>query len=179
MPDPLDPLTDADHTLGPDDAPVVLVEYGDYECPSCTATFPHVEQLLATHGGRVRFGFRHFPLTSVHPRAGVAAQAAEAAGAQGRFWDMHALLYRRPGGLETDDLERLALRLGLEIYRFQNDLATERFADKVARQAEAGRRGGVDGTPAFFLNGRRLAPAEAAPEALSALVAEGGRQALG
>ena len=175
MNQPLDPLTDADHALGPADAPAVLVEYGDYECPSCTATFPQIERLLAAQGDRVRFAFRHFPLTSLHPRAGVAAQAAEAAGAQGRFWDMHALLYRRPGGLETDDLDRLALRLGLEVYRFQNDLATERHADKVARQAEAGRRSGVDRTPAFFLNGRRLDPAEAAPDALSALVADAGR----
>jgi protein-disulfide isomerase len=156
----VDEVTDEDHSRGPADAAVVLVEYGDYECPHCVATFGRIESLMEAHAGRLRFVFRHFPLTTVHPRAGVAAQVAEAAAAQGRFWDMHALLYRRPGGLEVDDLDRLALRLGLEIYRFNADVSTQRWSSRVERDVRSGRRSGVRGTPTFFLNGLGLATAE-------------------
>ena len=154
-----DPVGDADHCLGRDDAPLTLVEYGDYECPGCLETYPSVERLIRERGGSLRFVFRHFPLTSVHPHAGVAAQAAEAAGAQGKFWPMHRLLYDRRDGLELDDLDHMALTLGLEVYRFQSDLTTRRWAAKVQRQAEGGEASGVDGTPTFFLNGRRVSGA--------------------
>ena len=157
MPDSLaEPVTDADHRLGPDDAPLTLVEYGDYECPHCVETYPAVERLKGELGDGLRFVFRHFPLTSVHPHASVAAQAAEAAGGQGRFWDMHRLLYDRRGGLDLDDLDAMALRLGLEVYRFQGDLTARRYEEKIRRQAESGRASGVKGTPTFFLNGRRV-----------------------
>lgn len=150
------PVGEADHAAGPVEAPLTLVEYGDYECPNCIATFPAVEAVRARYGEGLRFVFRHFPLTSVHPRASVAAQAAEAAGAQGKFWQMHELLYREPGRLADDDLDRMALRLGLEVYRFQNELTTGAWTHRVAQQADGGRRSGVRGTPTFFLNGRRL-----------------------
>ena len=120
----------------------------------------------------MRFAFRHFPLTSVHPGAGVAAQAAEAAGAQGKFWEMHALLYREPGGPAVENLDRLALRLGLEVYRFQGDLTTAAHASRVAADAEGGRRSGVRGTPTFFVNGRRLPPAASGGAALEDAVDE-------
>ena len=152
------PVDESDHTTGADAeaARVTLVEYGDYECPSCAATQPHVEAVLKEHGEVVRFAFRHFPLTTVHPKASVAAQAAEAAGAQGKFWPMHRALYARPGGDASENLERLALRVGLEPYRFNSDLTGSRFAKKVALDVESGRESGVTGTPTFFLNGRRL-----------------------
>ena len=150
------PVGDDDHCYGRDDAPLTLIEYGDYECPGCLQTFPSVERLVRKRGDLLRFVFRHFPLTSVHPRAAVAAQAAEAAAAQGKFWPMHRLLYDRGDGLETEDLDHMALTLGLEVYRFQNDLTTRRWAEKVHRQAQGGVASGVDGTPTFFLNGRRV-----------------------
>ena len=150
------PVTEEDHCYGPADAPLTLVEYGDYECPGCMQTYPAVERLLKDKGDRLRFVFRHFPLTSVHPHAAVAAQAAEAAGAQGKFWQMHRLLYDRHDGLKLDDLDHMALTLGLEVYRFQSDLTSRRWAAKVQRQAEGGEASGVTGTPTFFLNGRRV-----------------------
>ena len=151
-----DPVRDDDHALGPATAAATLLEYGDYECPDCMASFPVVNRLRAELGEAMRFVFRHFPQTSVHPRASVAAQAAEAAGAQGRFWPMHDLLYESRGGLDPSDLDRMALRLNLEVYRFQADLTAGRFVAKVARDATGGRRSGVTGTPTFFVNGRRV-----------------------
>ena len=150
------PVSIEDHALGDPDAPVTLVEYGDYECPNCMESQPTVLGLLDVLGPRLRFVFRHFPLTSVHPHASVAAEAAEAAGAQGRFWDMHRLLYDSRGRLEPEDLERMALRLSLEIYRFHGDLTTHIWAKKVQRHADTGRKSGVRGTPTFFLNGKRF-----------------------
>ena len=149
------PVDAQDHARGDADATVTLVEYGDYECPSCLATQPTVERLL-DELPHVRFVFRHFPLTSVHAHASQAAQAAEAAAAQGQFWPMHAALYKRPGGLELDDLDRLALRLGVEVYRFQSDLTGNKYTAKIKRDIDGGRASGVTGTPTFFLNGRRL-----------------------
>lgn len=145
-----------DHQFGPADAPITLVEYGDYECPDCLSTFPLIEQLAEDLGEDLRFVFRHFPLISIHPRASFAAQAAEAAGAQHKFWEMHRLLYQRPGGLDDDELARLGLRLELELYRYENDLSTQRFANRVQRQADFGREIGVSATPTLFVNGRRI-----------------------
>lgn len=168
LPDLVEPVSSNDHLLGPADAPITLVEYGDYECPDCMASFPDVEALLGGNE-QIRFVFRHFPRTSIHPRASVAAQAAEAAGAQGKFWDMHRHLFLRGGGLEPDDLDRLALRLNLEIYRFQADLTSRRWARRIERDAESGRRSGVTATPTFFVNGRRAGTT--APEVLKAIEA--------
>lgn len=151
-----EPVSPEDHVLGPDDAPITLVEYGDYECPDCVASFPDVSQLLEESAGRLQFVFRHFSRTSIHPRASVAAQAAEAAGAQGKFWEMHRELFLRQGGLEPDDLDRLALRLNLEVYRFHSDLTSRRWSRRVERDADSARRSGVTSTPTFFINGRRL-----------------------
>src|SRR5829696_9730055 len=149
------PVTEKDHALGPADAPVTLVEYGDYECPDCLNAFPIVKRLIAEFGPRLRFVFRNFPLSNVHPHASVAAQAAEAAAAQGKFWEMHDLLYENQKELADMEMTRLALRLGLEPYKFNADLAGERFAKRVATDYASGMASGVTGTPTFFINGRR------------------------
>jgi Na+:H+ antiporter, NhaA family len=157
QPDLLTPPEAGDHVQGPEDAPVTLVEYGDYECPYCARAFPIIRRLRAEMPDKLRFVFRHFPLNSVHPHASVAAQAAEAAGAQGKFWDMHDLLFEHQEDLEASDLQRYAIRAGVEIYRFQADLSSERFARKVKRDYESGVASGVKGTPTLFVNGVKYA----------------------
>src|SRR5437899_5411329 len=107
-----DPIIPRDHSLGPVDAPVTLVEYGDYECPDCFNAEPVVAEIRARLGDKLRYVFRHFPRSSIHPRASVAAAAAEAAGRQGKFWDMHQALFRHQRELADLDLVHLALRLG-------------------------------------------------------------------
>ena len=149
------PVTERDHAQGAPDAPITLVEYGDYECPYCGKTYPIVKRIQTELGERLRFVFRNFPLNSVHPHASVAAQAAEAAAAQGQFWPMHDLLYEHQADLESQDINRYALRLGLEIYKFESDVSTERFAARVREDFEGGQRSGVTGTPTLFINGRR------------------------
>src|SRR5215210_2759550 len=114
-----------DHARGPMDAPVTLVKYGDYECPYCGEAHPVLKELQERVGEQVRFVFRHFPLDSAHSRARHAAQAAEAAASQGRFWEMHDLLYERQGELGEEDLMRYAAKLGLDLRRFEEDLAND------------------------------------------------------
>src|SRR5688572_24984215 len=149
------PVTERDHAQGPADAPVTLVEYGDYECPYCGKAYPIVKKIQERMGDRLRFVFRNFPLNTIHAHAGVAAQAAESAGAQGKFWEMHDLLYENQDKLADADLSQYALRLGLEIYRFQSDLSGEVFASRVRDDFRGGIRSGVNGTPTFFINGKR------------------------
>ena len=149
------PVGDRDHVRGSATAPVTLVEYGDYECPYCGRTHPVVGKLRETLGDRLRFVFRHFPLDSVHPRARHAAEAAEAAGAQDRFWEMHDLLYENQEDLGDEALRRLAAEVGLDLERFEEDLAERWHAPRVREDRLGGERSGVDGTPAFFVNGAR------------------------
>ena len=149
------PVSDKDHVQGPPDAPVTLVEYGDYECPYCGRAYPIVKRVQAELGDQLRFVFRNFPLNTIHEHAGVAAQAAEAASAQGKFWEMHDLLYEHQDELADTDLNRYALKLGLEIYRFEADLSGEVYARKVRDDFRGGIRSGVNGTPTFFINGLR------------------------
>jgi protein-disulfide isomerase len=144
------PVTEKDHAQGRPDAPVTLVEYGDYECPYCGKAYPVVKELQRRMGDRLRFVFRNFPLNTLHEHAGVAAQAAEAAAAQGKFWEMHDILYENQQ--ELADVQQYALRLGLEIYRFESDLSGERFAKRVRDDFRGGVRSGVNGTPTFFIN---------------------------
>ena len=146
------PVTERDHALGPPDAPVTLVEYGDYECPYCGKAHPVVKQIREQMGDRLRLVFRNFPLNTIHEHAGVAAQAAEAAGAQGKFWEMHDELFQHQAELDPMDLRHHALRIGLEIYQFNSDLASERFAARVREDFRGGVRSGVNGTPTFFIN---------------------------
>ena len=145
----------ADHRAGPDDAPLTLVEYGDYECPHCGAAHPIVQEVRRRLGSRLRFVFRHFPLSELHPHAVLAAEAAEAAGAQGRFWEMHDSLFADQDALELEDLVRRAQDLGLDVARFERELRDGVHRAAVETSFRTGVRSGVNGTPTFFINGVR------------------------
>jgi Na+/H+ antiporter NhaA len=151
--DPVDP--EIDHVRGPADGQVTLVEYGDFECPHCGQAEPVIRDLVETFGHDLRFVFRHLPLDDVHEHAALAAEAAEAAGAQGRFWEMHDLLYAHQDALTVDDFLAYARQLGLDEDRFFDDLDSRRFALRVARDVQSADASGVAGTPTFFINGRR------------------------
>ena len=146
---------DRDHVQGPADAAVTLVEYGDYECPYCGAAYPIVKELQARMRDRLRFVFRNFPITTSHPHAEQAAEAAEAAAAQSRFWEMHDLLYENQRRLRDQDLHAYAEQLGLEVDRFDQDLAEHVHAPRVREDFMSGVRSGVNGTPSFYVNGAR------------------------
>jgi len=166
------PVTDEDHVLGAPDAPAVLVEYGDYECPFCGQAYWEVKELSQALGDRLCFVFRNFPLTQAHPDAELAAEAAEAAGAQGRFWEMHDLLYEHQESLEVGSLLAYAETLQLDLRVFSDDVGGHRFQDRVRRDFLGGARSGVNGTPTFFVNGHRHDGPFTADALLSAL--EGG-----
>jgi protein-disulfide isomerase len=150
-----DPVSERDHAVGPRDAPVTLVEYGDYECPHCGAAHPVVNTLRRTLGPRLRFVYRHFPLATIHPHAPLAAEAAEAAGAQGEFWPMHDMIFEHQQALEPQDLAAYADALGLDTARFARELASHAHAGRVREHFSGGVRSGVNGTPTFFINGLR------------------------
>ena len=160
---------DRDHVQGPADAAVTLLEYGDYECPFCGAAYPIVKQVQETMGERLRFVFRNFPITTAHPHAEQAGEAAEAAAAQGQFWPMHDLLYENQRHLETDDLIAYASRLGLDVSRFQRELADHVHAARVREDFMSGVRSGVNGTPTFYIDGERYEGAYDAEPLLDAL----------
>lgn len=149
------PVEDTDHVLGPADAPVTLVEYGDFQCPHCRAAHFYLKNVLATVGDDMRFVFRHMPLTQIHPMAQLAAEAAEAAGAQGKFWLMHDLIYENQDLLSPVLITRLGQRLGLDMQRFTDDLASHHFLPKVKDDFMSAVRSGAAGTPTFFINGER------------------------
>jgi protein-disulfide isomerase len=144
-----------DHIRGPANAPISLVEYGDYECPFCGAAHVIVTAIMDRMEGDLQYVFRHFPLTTIHPRAEQAAEAAEAAGAQRKFWAMHDMLYEHQQALESQHLLLYAEALGLDLARFGQDLAKHVHAPKVREDFMSGVRSGVNGTPTFFINGVR------------------------
>jgi len=146
---------DRDHIQGPADAAVTLVEYGDYECPYCGAAYPIIKQVQARMGERLRFVFRNFPITTSHPHAEQAAEAAEAAATQGRFWPMHDLLFEHQKNLGDRDLRAYAEQLGLDLERFDKELAGHVHAARVHEDFMSGVRSGVNGTPTFYINGAR------------------------
>ncbi len=149
---PVDP--DRDHIRGPARAPVTVVEYGDFECPYCGQAEEVIRELLAGYGD-VRYVWRHLPLTDVHPQAQLAAQASEAAAAQGAFWEMHDLLLAHQDELQPRDLVRYAAELGLDVDRFRADLRAHKGVDQIAEDVDSADLSGVSGTPTFFVNGRR------------------------
>ena len=149
------PVGERDHVLGPRTAPLTLVEYGDFECPRCARAHPVVKEALRRLGRSVRFVYRHFPLSVTHPRAQPAAEAAEAAGAQGRFWDMHDVLFRHQDALDEGDLLAYGAALGLNRARFVPEVAMRTHAARVREDFMGGVRAGVNGTPTFFVNGVR------------------------
>jgi protein-disulfide isomerase len=142
-----------DHVRGPADAPVIL-EYGDYECPYSRKAFREIESVERERPGGIRFAFRHFPLTEIHPHALASSATAEAAARQDRFWDMHELLFHRQKALEDDDLQRYAGELGLDVARFNEDRVSAEVMERIERDVQSGlATGEVRGTPTLFIDG--------------------------
>jgi protein-disulfide isomerase len=146
---------DRDHIQGQAEAAVTLVEYGDYECPYCGAAYPIIKEVQARMGERLRFVFRNFPITTAHPHAEQAAEAAEAAATQGRFWEMHDVLYENQSRLDDVDLRGYAEQLQLDVESFGSELAEHVHAERVREDFMSGVRSGVNGTPTFYINGVR------------------------
>ena len=144
-----------DHIRGPDHAPVTLVEYGDYQCPYCGRAEVVIRELLDTFGDNLRYVWRHLPLNDVHANAQMAAEAAEAAGSQGKFWEMHDRLLADQDELTVVDLTRHANELELDMDRFWDELRRREHAPRVDRDVASADASGVVGTPSFFINGRR------------------------
>jgi protein-disulfide isomerase len=149
------PVSVRDHAQGPADAPLTLVEYGDYQCPFCGAAYPVVKQLQKALGKKLRFVFRNFPLTQMHPYALAAAETAEAAALQGKFWEMHDLIYERQEILEADILPVWAKEVGLDLEKFGAAIRQGDIAKRIKEDRASGIRSGVNGTPSFFINGTR------------------------
>jgi protein-disulfide isomerase len=149
------PITERDHSLGPGNAPATLLEYGDFECPHCGRAYPIVQGIRRYMGEQLRFVYRHFPLVEAHPHAEHAAEASEAAGAQGRFWEMHDILFRNQHALEDEDLVLYAARIGVDAQRVAREVAAGTYTRKVRDDFRGGIRSGVNGTPTFFINGYR------------------------
>ena len=148
------PVSAVDHMLGMAHAPVTVVEYGDFECPNCKQATPAVKLLLKRFADPVRLVYRHFPLEEVHPHALLAAQAAEAAGGQGKFWPMHDLLFDNQHHLKQRQLRNYAEKLELDMERYDSDMKDELYLQRVREHIEGGNRSGVRATPTFYINGR-------------------------
>ena len=147
------PVNHLDHVLGSAQAAVTVVEYGDFECPSCKLAFPAVKLMIHTFGSALRFAYRHFPLVEVHPHAELSAEAAEAAGAQGKFWPMHDLLFENQQHLKANHLRGYAQRLELDLARYDYEMSDHVYLQRVREHVASGVASGVRGTPSFFLNG--------------------------
>ena len=167
----LEPVTPGDHSLGPAEAPITIVEYGDYECPSCLNAVPIVNEVRRTLGNRLRFVFRHFPQSSIHPHASVAAEAAEAAADQGKFWEMHAALFKHQKELADIDFSHLALTLGMEIYKFEASRSSDKHRHRIRADHESGLQSGVKKTLTLFINERKFAGAIEANAIIEAALA--------
>jgi protein-disulfide isomerase len=163
------PIQPEDHVQGLADAPLTLVEYGDYECPACGSLFLTISRLLDQQAGQVRIVFRHYPLSGLHPYAQLAAEAAEASGAQGKFWEMHDLLFQYQDALDEKHLIGYAERLALDADRFRKDLKDRTFEQRVREDFRRGVANGVYGTPGLFVNGVRHDGALDAPSILTKL----------
>ncbi|BDI34292.1 hypothetical protein CCAX7_63430 [Capsulimonas corticalis] len=153
MPELTPPVSEQDHREGPDSAPVTLVEYGDFECPYCAQAHEIVKELHKQLGDRLRIVFRNFPLVDIHPYAQLAAEAAEAAGAQGQYWEMHDTLYDHQEDLNAASLTQYAEDLSLDVERFTRELSEHTYATRVRDDFDGGLASGVPGTPTFFING--------------------------
>jgi protein-disulfide isomerase len=147
------PPEPTDHSLGPDHARVTLIEYGDFECPSCRTAAQTPKLLVERFPGNVRFIFRHFPMSDAHPHALLAAEVSEAAAAQGRFWEMHDVLFQNQAHLKDKDLQRHAAQIGLDMVRFKAEMDDHIYLQKVREHIDGGRRSHIRATPAFFVNG--------------------------
>jgi protein-disulfide isomerase len=147
------PVSAVDHVLGPEHAPVITVEYADFECPLCKQAAPAVKLLLSRFAAKVCVAFRHFPLAAAHPHALAAAEAAECAGGQGRFWPMHDLLFENQMHLKPRDLRGYAERLELDMARFVAEMDDHVYLQRIREHMDGGQRSGVRSTPGFFVNG--------------------------
>ena len=148
------PVNAADHSIGPAHASVVVVEYGDFECPNCKQAAPAVKLLLRHFTGRIRFVYRHFPLEEVHPLALQAAEAGESSGGQGKFWPMHDLLFDNQPHLKLPQLQSYAEKLQIDIARFAAEMDDHRYLQRIREHMQSGRESGVRHTPTFFVDGR-------------------------
>jgi len=149
------PVNDHDHIQGPRTAPVNLVEYGDYECPYTGQAYPIVKEIQKHLGDKLLFVFRNFPLREIHPRAKHAAEAAEAAAAQGKFWDMHDYLFEHQQALDDNHLLKNAAALGIDTDKFRSEMSGHIYTSMIDRSLGEGIASGVEGTPTFFINGVR------------------------
>ncbi len=165
------PVGARDHTQGAPDAPVTLVEYGDYQCPFCGRAYPIVKSLQKRMGAKLRFVFRNFPLNNIHPSAEDAAETAESAATEGKFWEMHDMIFENQGELEIDNLLVYAKRLKLNVKRVESELESHAQRPRVKEDFKSGIRSGVNGTPTFFINGVRFDGNWESSELLEALEA--------
>ncbi|MBC7904002.1 MAG: thioredoxin domain-containing protein [Gemmatimonadaceae bacterium] len=149
------PVNEVDHCQGDKAAKIVIVEYGDYQCPHCGRAYPLVKKLQAELGEDLCFVFRNFPLAKIHPDAMMAAIATEAAALQGKYWEMHDILFENQENLDNDALARYAQRLEMDVEKFSSDIADQQFISKVESDFESGIRSGVNATPTFFINGEK------------------------
>jgi protein-disulfide isomerase len=148
-------VSDKDHIQGNQHAAIELVEYGDYQCPHCGQAYPIIKAIQQKFGSNLKFVFRNFPLSKVHPQAKIAAVAAEAANKQGRFWEMHDIIFENQKNLFARSLLEYARRIHLNIDLFEQDLKSDVLVKKVEDDFESGLRSGVSGTPGFFINGKK------------------------
>jgi protein-disulfide isomerase len=153
----------SDHVYGKADSPVTLIEYGDYQCPPCAQAYPIIKAVTEQYKNQIRFIFRNFPITSAHQNAKAAAATAEAAGLQGKYWEMHDKIYETQADWENLSIDErtgffanYAKDLGLDITKFNTDVATKAITDKINYDSALGKKAGVDGTPMFYLNGTKI-----------------------
>lgn len=149
------PVSEKDQREGNINAPLVLLEYGDYECPHCGAAYPVIKKLQRHFGDQLLFVFRNFPLSEIHPHALTAAYVAEAAGLQHKFWPVHDLIFENQQNLSTQQLLNYAEAAGADLEKLGKDVVSKEIIDKVEKDMEGGARSGVNGTPTFFINGKR------------------------
>ena len=161
------PVNEQDHKTGNPKAKVTLVEYGDYQCPHCGFAYPLIKQLLEEFNDKLLFVFRNFPLQEAHPAAMIAAQTAEAAALQHKFWEMHDMIYEHQEDLDEDGLLHFAETLSLNIDKLVHDCNTPAVVSKIESDFDSGVRSGVNGTPSFFINGNKLTGYDASYDSLS------------
>lgn len=149
------PVGKRDHIEGKTDAPIELVEYGDYQCPYCGHAYYEIKEVQKKMGVQLKFVFRNFPLSNMHEHAMNAALAAETAGGMGQFWEMHDLLFENQNALGDSHLLNYARELGLNIKKFESDFSNPKYGEKIEEDIESGLRSGVNGTPSFFVNGKK------------------------
>lgn len=166
-------VNNEDHAQGSSDAPVTLVEYGDFQCPHCGAAHPILKQLQQMHGENLRLVFRHFPLSNSHPMAIPAAMAAEAAGRQDKFWEMHDMIYEHQNQLSPEAFLKFADKIKLDMKAFEKDAEDVALAEKIDASFESGVRSGVNGTPSFFINGTKYNGGYDAASLSEAIAAKG------